>query len=369
MVRRDLEIDSIQALLDRGSCLDGLVVQGLNLSEVQLDWAEVSVRDTVFLGCSFSSLEAEVTLRRRGAWMFPKFEGLPFNPYRARLYTWQELMEGWDSAEDRSLDRKIYDHAKAQGKNPPMLEGLAQRIHDHAVDDALAELLSLDGGRRVVGIMGGHGTRRDDPYFRLTAELAWRLTRNGYFVVTGGGPGTMEAGNLGAYFAKHSIEDLEAAIVSLSEAPHYTSPGYVERAFDLVDRFDEGADSLAVPTWFYGHEPSNLFATRVAKYFSNSLREDGLLAIALHGIVFAPGSAGTTQEIFQDATQNHYATFEYLSPMVFLGRHRYGEETGIYDLLTRLAKDRPYREYLHLTDSPREALAFIQSHPPTRPEK
>ena len=35
----------------------------------------------------------------------------------------------------------------------------------------------------------------------------------------------------------------------------------------------------------------------MAKYFSNSLREDGLLAIATHGVVYAPGSAGTTQDV------------------------------------------------------------------------
>ena len=32
--------------------------------------------------------------------------------------------------------------------------------------------------------------------------------------------------------------------------------------------------SLGVPTWFYGHEPPNLFATRIAKFFTNALRED-----------------------------------------------------------------------------------------------
>ncbi len=45
----------------------------------------------------------------------------------------------------------------------------------------------------------------------------------------------------------------------------------------------------------------------------------GLLAIATHGVVFAPGSAGTIQEIFQDAAQNHYASFGPPSPMMLLG--------------------------------------------------
>ena len=128
--------------------------------------------------------------------------------------------------------------------------------------------------------------------------------------------------------------------------------------------FRHGQSSLAVPTWFYGHEPSNLFSVHIAKYFSNSLREDGLLAIAMHGIIFAPGSAGTTQEVFQDATQNHYATYGVVSPMVFLGREHFGEHTLIYDCLCRQAEGKGYEDYLCLGEDEEEAVAFITSHPP-----
>ena len=64
-------------------------------------------------------------------------------------------------------------------------------------------------------------------------------------------------------------------------------------------------------------EPISLFASHIAKYFSNSIREDGLLAVATAGIVFAPGGAGTMQEIFQDGAQNAYRVFGR-SPMAFL---------------------------------------------------
>src|SRR5690606_38756 len=78
-------------------------------------------------------------------------------------------------------------------------------------------------------------------------------------------------------------------------------------------------ESLAIPTWFYGHEPPTPLATSIAKYFSNSLREDGLLAVAADGVVFAPGRAGTIQEVFQDAAQNYYRVHhDRFSPMVFL---------------------------------------------------
>ena len=129
----------------------------------------------------------------------------------------------------------------------------------------------------------------------------------------------MEAANLGAYLATEDSGAVENAVAILARSPEFGEPGYHEQALKVMENYPVGHDSLAIPTWFYGHEPSNLFATRIAKYFSNGIREDVLLAVSIHGVVFAPGSAGTTQEVFMDATQNHYATFGWYSPMVFLG--------------------------------------------------
>ena len=51
------------------------------------------------------------------------------------------------------------------------------------------------------------------------------------------------------------------------------------------------ATRWACPTWFYGHEPPNVFADHVAKYFRNAIREDVLLQVCDAGIVFLPGAA------------------------------------------------------------------------------
>ncbi|MEM9261204.1 MAG: hypothetical protein AAGA62_16310, partial [Bacteroidota bacterium] len=149
-----------------------------------------------------------------------------------------------------------------------------------------------------------------------------------------------------------------------AKAPKYTDSGFQEAAYAILERFPDGAESLAIPTWFYGHEPSNLFATYIAKYFSNSIREDTLLAIAVYGIVYAPGSAGTTQEIFMDAAQNHYVTFDYVSPMVFLGRERYSKSTQLFPLLQSLAEGKDYANFLYLTDDPAEVVTFINTRKP-----
>src|SRR5690606_40682509 len=70
----------------------------------------------------------------------------------------------------------------------------------------------------------------------------------------------------------------------------YFAVNYFTQAKKVLKKYPKGNENLAIPTWFYGHEPSNLFASSIAKYFSNSIREDTLLAICLYGIVFAPGS-------------------------------------------------------------------------------
>ena len=358
-------MEDLESVLDRGGTLDHCVLQGLDLTRVHLDPEHVSVEGAVFLGCTFSDEKIQFLLQRGGARVFPAFPARPYNPYRGSLYTWRELMDGYDEKDDQSLDWRIYQHAlAARREGHDIMEELSQRIHDHAVDDALQDLLFAPPGRNVVAIMGGHGTPRSDPFFLKVARIARCLTREGYFVASGGGPGIMEAANLGAYLAPEDDGALDSAVGTLSQSDIYQEPGYVSKARHVLDSFPSGAESLAIPTWFYGHEPSNLFASHIAKYFSNSIREDGLLAIARHGVIYAPGSAGTMQEIFMDACQNHYVTFGFVSPMVFLGRERWSERTGLYDLLQREAADRTYREMLALTDKEDEVVDFIRNHPP-----
>ena len=363
------EIDSLKRLEGGVVNLNCSVVQGLDLREAGIDWERLECEGAIFLGCQFPPDLSICDLQEMGALIFPNFGDLPFNPYRPELYTREELMEGWTKEEDRSVDKEIYDHFVKHGKkDPDIVEALAERLHDHAIDDGLTDLLEgrieKDGRKRVVAVMGGHGTGRDDESFKKVAYLTRRLTKEGYFIASGGGPGIMEAANLGAYLADLSEGELDAVLKVLEVAPKYDSDGYIEAAQKVIDRYPTGHSSLAVPTWFYGHEPTNMFSTYVAKYFSNSIREDGLLAIARHGIVFAPGSGGTTQEIFQDACQNHYATFEEISPMVFLGTKRYTEDTMLWECLKNLAEGRDYERYLHLSDEVDEIVEFIKANPP-----
>lgn len=50
-----------------------------------------------------------------------------------------------------------------------------------------------------VSIFGSARTQPDNPYYKVAEEIAAKLVRHGYGVITGGGPGIMEAGNKGAH--------------------------------------------------------------------------------------------------------------------------------------------------------------------------
>lgn len=57
----------------------------------------------------------------------------------------------------------------------------------------------LDRIGPCIAIFGSARTRPENPYYKLAVDCAEKLSDEGYGIITGGGPGIMEAGNLGAF--------------------------------------------------------------------------------------------------------------------------------------------------------------------------
>ena len=284
---------------------------------------------------------------------------LPFQPIRSTVYGPAELFAGFDPEHPGSygdtMDFRSYRWFVQTGRSTPVdpYAAMMRALHDSSVTYDAGSVID---GHRVVGIMGGHQLPRTSDEYAAVADLGRRLARLGMLVCTGGGPGAMEAAHIGAATSQHPESVLRETIAGLAVAPRMPElhgilnskgepdPALVRAAGEwfapawvAARALEDPVESLSIPTWLYGHEPTTPFATRIAKLFQNSVREDGLITIARQGLVFTQGSAGTLQEVFQDANQNFYAQDpDWFSPMVFLGTDYWGRILPVRPLLDSL---------------------------------
>ncbi|MEA2691171.1 MAG: hypothetical protein QOJ16_558 [Acidobacteriota bacterium] len=316
----------------------------------------------------------------------PKFP-FPFHPIRESLYSPDELVAGFDPARPASYaetrDFRIYQQYVAAGRSAPSdyFPAMMQSLHDNSITLAVHEYLESSSAK-AVGIMGGHDLDRDSDSYRKVARLAYALARQGFTLLSGGGPGAMEATHLGALLQHEGEADLEAALAELAAQPKlpanlknvidqngFLDEALVEQAhawmlpaWHILKTVRKPGESVAIPTWLYGHEPTSPLATHIAKYFQNSIREDGLLTVATHGVIYAEGRAGTLQEIFQDANQNFYRLFGHFSPMTFYGGDYWTRQIPAVPVLQALFPPEDFARYVLVTDDPEAIVAFLVHH-------
>jgi uncharacterized protein (TIGR00730 family) len=142
--------------------------------------------------------------------------------------------------------------------------------------DALADVA------RAVSVFGSARTPADDPDYELARSLARRLGRDGIAIITGGGPGIMEAANLGAR---------EAGALSIG------------LTIDLPD-VETVNPHLDLPLHFHYFFARKMMFVRYASAF----------------VVF-PGGLGTLDELFELVTL--IQTRKIRSPPVVLANRRY----------------------------------------------
>ncbi|MET7451765.1 Rossmann fold nucleotide-binding protein [Streptomyces sp. NPDC005574] len=353
---RDREIESLAEFDEVVSAHRSLThhrVQAVDLTDRTDVLLTVDVTGAVFLGCPMDP-EAAARTRAAGALVFPPVPGLPFDPYRGFVYSPDELFASLDQGYEATPDALAYAWFQRTKADGDIFSSMLRSIHDDAVSDALDELLA---GARVVGVMGGHAMERGTREYAGAARLGRELARSGFTVATGGGPGAMEAANLGAYAAPFEEGMLRDALQLLAKAPSFrpSVSDWARAAFDVRAQWPGGGSSVGIPTWFYGHEPPNAFASDIAKYFANATREDGLLARSNAGVVFLPGAAGTVQEIFDNATPNYYESRGEPTPMVLVDRAHWTERLPAWPLLRALARERAMESRIALVDRIEEA--------------
>lgn len=174
----------------------------------------------------------------------------------------------------------------------------------------------------AVSVFGSARTKPDHPDYALAREVGRRLAEAGYAVITGGGPGIMEAVNRGA-------TDVHGTSIGLGiELP-----------------FEQGMN----PYVNLGINFRYFFArkTMFVKY--------------AQGFVVLPGGFGTFDELFEAITlvQTHKVT-EF--PLVLVGTEYWG---GLLDWVRSTVQPRGMisqadLDLLYLTDDPAEAVEHVQ---------
>lgn len=206
-------------------------------------------------------------------------------------------------------------------------ERLSRTIEEYVQLDI--ELRALENTNYRVCIFGSARIWPKDPIYHEVFRLAQNLSERGIDVITGGGPGLMEAANRGVLAAKRSRSKsygLPLDIPSLPEKPN--------RHLDF---------------------------SSAHKRFSSRLDEFIRLS---HAVVVAPGGIGTLLELMYVWQLLQLRTVEP-RPFILLGREFWG---GLIDWLgsvpaeMRLLDQRDLKQ-AHLVDTPEEALEIIdRSH-------
>jgi hypothetical protein len=177
-----------------------------------------------------------------------------------------------------------------------------------------------------VSIFGSARTKEENPYYGLTVKIAEKLVKEGYGVITGGGPGIMEAGNRGARNAKGKSVGLHIVLPNEEGANPY------------VDH-----NKIFFFRYFFARK---VMFTKYAQAF-----------------IYLPGGFGTMDELFEILTLVQTGKIDRV-PIVLIGKSYW---SGLIDWIkgTMLAKEKNINakdlDLFHITDDPDEAVKVIKA--------
>lgn len=367
------EINTIEKLINYiniNKTLENTIIYDLNLLEQTKKIIGIKVEFACFFGCKMDTLLIKYITNNKGI-VYPSITGIiPLNIYKSQLYNPYELLSGYyNSLPNVSLDDKIYEWYEKYKKiddEKNMLSQFAMNTHDAFIDDALISLIKNIGKEKIIGVMGGHSNKRNSIEYKILVKTCRLLTLNGFICMSGGSSGMMEAVHLGALLAYYPEESVDDAINILSQEINYTDlVKYYNPAINVLNKYPMPKDkvlSIAIPTWNY-YEPTAIFASHIAEYFSNPIREYNLLNFSYGGVLISPGSAGTMAEVFINHANQHYKTLGYNAPFVFQNKYWWTTKNPIFPVISQIANTQNYKSRLFLVETPEEVVNSFKIGP------
>lgn len=171
-------------------------------------------------------------------------------------------------------------------------------------------------------VFGSARFHQGDPYYKLAEELSARLAKKGYAIITGGGPGIMEAANVGGFKVGGKSVGLNIKLPYEQKLNPYTTES---------ENFD----------FFFSRKVMLSFASEVYIYF--------------------PGGYGTLDEFFELVTLIQTGKIERI-PVVLFGSDFWTPllkffETTMHKKYQTISKED--MELFHIVDSVDEAMKYI----------
>lgn len=180
------------------------------------------------------------------------------------------------------------------------------------------ELASLTRG---ISIFGSARVKPDDPYYKAAEETAALLAREGFVVITGGGPGMMEAANKGA--------------------------------------FEAGGLSVGCNIELPFEQAGNPYLTRSLTFRYFFVRKMMFVKYSLGFIIF-PGGFGTLDELFEALTLIQTRKIRNFPVVLFGTQYWNGLLNWIRDPAMKEGKiSEQDLKLLHVTDSPAEVVQIV----------
>ena len=174
-----------------------------------------------------------------------------------------------------------------------------------------------------VAVFGSARLKEDNPYYQLAVEVCEKIARKGFAVITGGGPGIMEAANRGA-------ADVE---------------GGRSVGLGISLPFEENLNRFVTPELAFEF---HYFFTR--KYWFLYLAK---------AMVLCPGGFGTMDEFFETLTLRQTGKIKKPLPTVLLGRSYWDDIMDLKKMVDWGTISEKDLSLFHPTDSIDEAFDFL----------